>query len=135
MTNMSCDCKGSCIGFAVIASVFIGIVVAILQFTCIITLAPVFSWVVLGIAAVTLAIILGITAFGSCQAMRCVRSVFSALITGILGALLTAFIILAVGFATGVIGAIFVGLMAAFISLVITTVVCLIRCLVRSCDQ
>ena len=135
MTSLCCERRSNCVAFAVIASAFVGVILAILQFTAIITLAPVFSWVVLGVAVAALVILLLVAAFGGCEVRRCVRSVLVALITGIFGAIVSAFIILAVGFAaTSVVGAIFVGLMFAFISLVATTTACVIKCVTASCE-
>lgn len=134
--ELCCERRNNCVAFAAIASIFVGILLAVLQFTAVITLAPVFSWVVLGAAIAALVLAILVTAFGNCQVKRCVRVVLPALIIGIFGALFSAFIILSVGFAaTSIVGAIFVGLMFGFITLVATTFTCVIKCLTASCDK
>ena len=53
-----CNCKLNCVGLAVIASIIIGIVTAMLRITAVITVTPAFLWVLFGIAVVYLAIVL-----------------------------------------------------------------------------
>ena len=134
--ELCCERRSNCVVLAAVVSTFVGILLAVLQYTAVITLAPVFSWVVLGAAIAALVLTLLVTAFGNCQVKRCIRVVLPALIIGAFGALFSAFIILAVGFAaTSIIGAIFVGLMFGFITLVATSFTCVIKCLTALCDK
>ncbi len=131
MSIVNCDRRHSCTDAAVVASLIVGIVTALLTFTAVITVAPVFLWVVFGIAVAFLAVILLTAAFGGREVRLCINSVLAALLTGILGSILTSLILLAVGFAaTSIVGAIVTGAMLVFFSLIITVAACLARCLV-----
>lgn len=54
MSLFSCDSKCNCTIAAIIVSAIVGVVTAFLQITGVITVAPVFLWVVFGIAVVYL---------------------------------------------------------------------------------
>ncbi len=131
MAIFSCENKPSCVTLAVIASAILGVIAAFLQITAVITAAPAFLWVALGIAIVYLAVLL-FTA-RCCRATipcRCDNSALTAVLTGILGTTLTSVILLAVTFAaTSIVGAILVGLLVLFLSLLVSATACLIsRC-------
>lgn len=126
MSNNNEYCVG-CIGAGVIASLVIGIIAAILRFTAVITLTPAFLWVTLGVAIVYLGILL--LASGARRTSDCFCRSLSAVLTGILGTILTSVILLGIAFvATSVIGAIITGALLFFFSLIVTSVVCLIKC-------
>ena len=76
-----CNCKGSCTLLAVIASVIIGVVAAFLQVTGVITVAPVFLWVALGVAVVYLGVLVLATALageaGGCGSICTVLSIIA----------------------------------------------------------
>lgn len=136
MTFIGCENKRDCTGFAIIASLIIGIIVAFLQITAVITVTPVFLLVVFGIAVVYLAVTLIAASFaqriGSCR-NSC--STLSALLLGILGTILFSAILLAITFAaTSVIGAIIVGVLLFFFSLMLTNTACFIKHLIN-CDN
>ena len=127
MSNNDCSCRPSCGTIAVIASIIIGVITAILRFTAVITLTPAFLWVVLGIAVAYQAVLV-ITTSASCKS-GCICSILPFLQTGILGAILTSVILLAITFAaTSVLGAIIAGVTLAFLSLIFTATACLIKC-------
>lgn len=132
MSERNCCCaKSSCTGLAIIVSVIIGIIAAFLRITAVITVTPAFLWVVFGIAVVYLAVTL-VTAstIKTYNAAECICSILPVLLIGILGAVLTAVILLAVEFAaTSVIGAIITGLLLLFFSLTLTVTACFARCL------
>ncbi|MBO5007667.1 MAG: hypothetical protein J6D26_02425 [Clostridia bacterium] len=130
MANLSCSCRSDCAGLAIVASLILGIVAAFLRITAVITVTPAFLWVVFGIAVVYLAVTLVTSAIvRSAGAYSCVCSVLPVLLTGILGSVLTAVILLAVTFvATSIIGAIITGALIFFFSLVITSAACLVKC-------
>jgi len=124
-----CNCKISCNLVAVVAGLVIGIVTAFLQITAVITVTPVFLWVVFGIAVAYLALALATTSCGSCPALcggGC--SSLSFLLVGALGTALLAGVLLAIPFAaTSVIGAILLGTLLFFFSLTLISTACLIR--------
>ncbi len=127
------NCRSSCLILAFAASIVVGIVGAILQFTAIITVTPVFYWVTFGIAVALLAILLiaSLTHDDSALQNYCC-SALTALIAGILGTILLSAILLAVGFAaTSVLGAIVLGALLAFFTLALTS----IACIVKSCGS
>lgn len=133
MSLFCCDCKCNCpcAVASIIASVAIGVIAAFLQITGVITVAPVFLWVVLGIAVVYLAVL--VATFGSArnrEGCECKCASIGALLYGILGSVLFSIVLLAVGIvATSVVSAILVALLVLSFSLVITSSACLVRCL------
>ena len=134
MANVNCGCKFNCTGLAVITSLIIGIVGAFLTITAVITLAPLFLGIVIGIALIFLIALLLTVGSGNCISRRC-ETALDALLVGIIGTVVTAALLLAVTFAaTSVIGAIVVGLLLFFVSLIITESACLARCLAECND-
>ena len=131
--NCSCTCcrDSVCPLIAIAASIVIGIITTLLTITAVITVTPAFLWVVLGIAVVYLAInLITATLSGCCGKKRCAGTSLSLILFGILGAILTSIILLAVTFAaTSVTGAIITGAMLFFLSLFISSTACLIKCL------
>ena len=130
MPTCNCNFRCSCTLFAIIASVILGVVAAFLQITGIITVTPVFLWVVFGIAVGYLGILLatGGRTEGCCAAVRTV-------LAGILGTILFSVILLAVGIvATSVVSAILVGLLVLFAALTVTGAACFVRC-VSDCES
>lgn len=120
----------NCTLLSVVVSIAVGVIAAVLLFTAVITVAPVFYWVALGISIGFLAIALAtsLTACG-CSAGRCRGSALGAFIVGALGAILTSLILLGVSFAaTSVIGAIVFGVLLFFLSLLATSTACVIKC-------
>ena len=134
MANFCCTCKSDCAGLAIVASIIIGIITAFLQFSAVITVTPAFLWVVLGIAVVYLAILLAVSPV--IRRSGCVCNNLSVILVGILGAILTSIVLLAITFAaTSVIGAIITGALLAFFSLIVTTVACLIKCIIGCANK
>lgn len=131
MTMCNCNRSISCPVAALIVSAIIGVLAAFFQITGVITVTPVFLWVVFGIAVVYL----GILVVSSALARRneqsaCVCPVLQVVLAGILGAILASVILLAVGIvATSVLNAILVGLLVFFFTLTLTGSACLVRCL------
>ena len=126
-----CGSRRSCVLAAFVASLVIGIVTAFLRITAVITLTPVFLWVVFGIAVGYLAV-LTLAAFLTRNADGCVGtgSPLTAVLAGILGTVLLSVVLLAITFvATSVVGAILTGGLLFFFSLTVTATACLIRCL------
>lgn len=130
--NISCNFRLSCTGLAVVASIIVGIITAILRITGVITLTSAFLWVALGIAVVYLALLLVSTALR--RRNRCCAAL-GALLIGILGTILLSVVLLAVAFATtSILGAIITGLLLAFASLIFTATACYINCSTE-CDE
>lgn len=126
-----CNCKCNCTAAALIVSTVIGVLTAFLQITGVITVAPVFLWVVFGIAIGYLAV-LAVTA--ALQRRReqtaCTCAGVNGLLAGILGSILLAVVLLAVGIvATSVVSAILVGLLLFFFTLTVTATACYVRTL------
>ena len=132
-----CSCKSNCSVGAIIASVILGVIAAILRTTAVITVTPAFLWVVLGVAVVYLALLLmNSSTLSGTHSKSCVCPILTVLFTGILGAILTSVILLAITFvATSIIGAILTGALIAFFSLIFTETVCLIKCQTRCKDN
>lgn len=129
--NCECRCNCSCTLASIIASVIIGVVAAFLQITGVITVTAVFLWVVLGIAVVYLAVLVGTVGIArEREGCECRCTSIGALLFGILGSVLLSVILLAVGVVAGsVVSAILVGLLLISFSLVISASACLVRCL------
>ena len=122
MSN-NCGCARDCVFWAFIVSLAIGVLVAFLTVTAVITPAPVAAVVALSFAAIYLAALAVFRRSGGCC-----RALL-ALIIGLLGTILTALILLAFSFvATSIIGAIITGLLAAAVTLSLTASGCYIRC-------
>lgn len=131
MALFSCNCRRDCALTAAIASLIIGIVAAFLQITAVITVTTAFLWVALGIGVVYLAVLLVTTALARrAERKPCLCDTLSAVLTGILGTILFATVLLAVGItATSVVSAILVGLLVAFLALIFASSACLVKCL------
>ena len=128
MFTNNCNCTMGCPEKSVVVSIIIGIIAAVLRYNATIVVTPAFLWVIFGIATVFLAITL-LTSWccGERRAECCER--LDLLLTGILGTILTAIILLAITFpATSVLGAIITGIALFFFSLTITSAACLIKC-------
>ena len=128
-----CSCKSNCSVVAVIASIILGAIGAVLTTTAVISLTSAFLWVVLGIATVYLALLLILsTRFSNVATKGCICPVLSVLLTAILGAVLTSLILLGITFATtSIIGTIISGALIGFLSLIFAESVCLIKCLTK----
>ena len=122
MSN-SCGCTRDCVFWGLIVSLAIGVLVAFLRVTAVITLGTTALVVALGYAAVYLALLMVFRrSSGCCRALL-------ALIIGLLGTILTALILLTFSFAaTSIIGAIITGLLAASVTLSLTASGCYIHC-------
>lgn len=131
MSIFGCHCKCSCQLAAVVASVVVGVVTAFLQITGVITVAPVFLWVALGVAVVYLGVLVVAAALsGREEASGCLCTALNGLLIGILGTVLLALVLLAVGIvATSILSAILVGILLFFFSLTLTSSACLVRSL------
>ena len=130
MALFNCSCRRDCTFLAVIASLILGVVAAFLQITAVITVTPAFLWVALGIAVGYLGVLQIATALTRrTQCKPCKISSLETVLTGILGTILIAAILLAVGItATSIVSAILVGLLVAFLTLTFAGSACLVIC-------
>lgn len=130
----NCDCRYNCNGLALVASLIIGIIGAVLSFTGVITIAAVFYSAVFVVAAVYLAVLVIGFFVNRNQPKPCVCRSLSLVLGGVLGSILTSLILLAAGFAvTSVLGTVIIGAALFFVSLLFTSTACLVRCL-AGCD-
>ena len=135
MNGSDCGCRRECLLIAVSASIVVAIVAAVLSFSAIITVLPAFLWVALGSAAVVLLVLLVSSLFlRGGYISNCLCGALPVLLTGILGAILTSVVLLAISFAaTSVLGEIITGALAGLVTLIITSLVCLLRCTLGCC--
>lgn len=131
MSILNCSCRRDCTLWAVIASIIIGVVVAFLQITATITIAPAALIVAFGIAVGYLGAILYVSTRTDRQRIsNCLCSAVAAVLAGVLGTVLSSVILLGITFAaTSVIGAIIAGILAASFALILSATACLIKCL------
>ena len=136
MPLCNCNCRCGCAGVALIVSAILGVLAAFLQITGVITVAPVFLWVALGISVAYLAVLLVASALSDCpDTSPCRGAALNALLAGILGTILLSLILLAVGIvATSVVSAILVGLLVFFLGLALVSTACYVRAL-AGCDR
>ena len=131
--NCSCSCR--CPLAAIVVSAILGVVTAFLQIAGVITVAPAFLWAALGVAVVYLGVLLVAAALAGRETPgRCTCEALNALLVGILGAILFALVLLAVGIvATSILSAVLVGVLLFFLALVFSSTACLVRSLL-SCS-
>ncbi len=132
MSEVTCvprrDCD--CTLISLIVSVIIGIVTAFLRITGVITIPPVFFWVIFGISVGLLAItLIAVALTRSTDNCLCKEKALSTQLLSILATVLLSLILLAIPFVTtSVIGAILTGLALLFFSLSLGSTACLIKC-------
>lgn len=136
MNIFGCNCRLGCTAGAAIAAAIIGVLTAFLQITGVIALTPAFLWVAFGIAVVYLAVLAVTAALATRrEAQPCQCRPLRIVLAGILGTILFALVLLAVGIvATSVVSAILVGLLLFFFTLVLAGTACLVRCL-GDCEE
>ena len=118
------------------ARAVIGIVAAVLRITGIITVTPVFLWVVFGIAVVYLGVAFVVSTSRITDYGNCLRSLLVALLVGALITILAAVILLAVTLgATSTVGAILTAVLLASFSLMLTSTACLALCSASTNDM
>ena len=131
MSLFGCNncCKCSCVIFAIVSSIILGIATAFLQITGTITITTVFLWVALGIAVVYLGILTLSTALTRRDSQYgCLCDSLGAALAGILGSVLFSVVLLALGIvATSILSAVLAGLVVGFLALTITSTACLVK--------
>lgn len=133
MCKIGCNLR--CFLTALIASLLVGVVGAVLRFTAAVTVTPAFLWVLFGVSVGLLALLFLTAVFSRYRDVRlCLCNSTRALLVGLLGTILTSVILLGIPFAaTSVIGAVITGALLFFFSFALSTVACIIRC-VTDCD-
>ena len=136
MSTCSCRYKSTCIIFALISSIIVGIIASFLQITAAITITPVFLWVLFASAVALLAILLLSSALTTKLGRNCdACAILNAILAGILGSILFALILLTTGIvATSILTAILIGLLLFSYTLALTALACYIRCTLN-CDD
>ena len=130
-----CNCRFSCTAVAAVLSVIAGIVTALLTVTGTIVVAPVFFLLAVSIAVVALVLLFLGAVFGRLGCSDCRRNGINTILVGIIGALISGIILIAVGFAaTSIIGAILTGFLLAFLTLIFVSTACFIRCAIDCGD-
>lgn len=118
---------------AIVASIVIGVIVTALTFMATITVTPAFLWVLFGIAVVYL--VLSPILVRNSNPRGCTRSSVPALLTGLLGTILTSVILLGITFAaTSFLGAVITGALLGFFTLVVTSTACITKCTAYDCE-
>ena len=125
MLSKDCDCSLGCTGIALIASIAVGVLAAILRYSAIINVTPAFLWVTFGIAIG----LLGISLLTRGRNNTCECKAQTPFLVGVLGTILTSIILLGITFAaTSLIGAIITGALLFFFSYMIISAACKISC-------
>ena len=126
----NCNCRFNCSLFAVISSVVLGVIAAFLQISGVITVTTAFLWVALGIGVVYLLGLVTASALGrDCMRPGCLCRALNGVLAGVLGTILLALVLLAVGItATSVVSAILVGVLVFFLWLTVASSACYVRC-------
>ena len=125
-----CNRKCPCTAIALIVSAILGVIAAFLQIAGVFTATLVFPAVVFGIAVVYLGVLAVTTALTTCESGGCRCAGLNTVLAGILGSILFAVVLLAVGIvATSVASAILVGLTVFFFALTLTATACYVRSL------
>ena len=137
MTTLSSGCRRSCTTIAVEVSLIVGILAAILRYTSVIFASTTLLLTILGISVGFLAIMLVASVFDRCPGLynNCICRALTALLIGILGAILLSLVLLAITVTvSGLLGAILIGALLFFFSLTLTATACLIICITRCGD-
>ena len=129
MSLFCCEGKKNCTCISIIISAIVGIVASFLQIGGLFIFIPLIAVVFLAVAILFLLATLIAAGLGRITAQySCVCSALNALLTGIIGTVITSIIVLAFGIiAIGVISSIFTGLLVFFTALMILSTVCLIK--------
>lgn len=131
---INCGEKKDCLGIALVISIIIGIIAAFLIITGVVSVLPVFLWVMFGIAVGYIAtILLAVAVGGRNTAYNCAETSLGAALISALGTVLLALVLLLVTFsATSVAGAIINGLLFFSFFTMLTSSACLIKCLAKT---
>ena len=129
MTSSNCSPRCSCTALTVIGSIIVGIITAILVTTATVAITPAFLWVLFGIAALYLPVLLLFTALRRGMGGPCICRTLTALLIGLLGTILLALVLLGVALpATGFLLPFLAGVLLFFFALTVGSSACLIRC-------
>lgn len=121
-----CNCRPNCTTLSVIAAAVLGVLAAFLLLGGVIAISAALIGVFFGIAVGYLAVVTVAAALARRQG--CCNSL-GAVLTGTLGTIATAVVLLVVDIAAGVLGAILGGLLVFFFALTLAATACYARCL------
>lgn len=129
MAIFGCNNKRNCALIALIVSAIVGVLTAFLHITGVVTATPLFVGVLGGIAIVYLAVLVIAAALARrAETTGGPTATINLLLAGILGTILFAVVLLAVGItATGVLTALLVGALLFFFTLMLTATACYVR--------
>ena len=132
MTNNNCSCRITCTGLAIVASIVIGIIAAILRYTAVITLTTPFLWAIFGIALGFIFLLLILAPnYRGFSSRCCVCPNINTALIGAVATIFLALVLVGVTFvATSVIGAIIAGAFIGAFSLTVLSIACLVKCAV-----
>ena len=125
----NCGCRPTCSALAVIAAAVLGVLAAFLLLGGVIALSTMLIAVAFGIAVGYLAVVTVAAALARRQG--CCMSL-GAVLTGALGTVVTAAVLLLAGIAGGVLGSILGGALVFFFTLTLAATACYARCLCES---
>ena len=125
----NCCCRPTCSALAVIAAAVLGVLAAFLLLGGVIALSTMLIAVAFGIAVGYLAVVTVAAALARRQG--CCMSL-GAVLTGALGTVATAAVLLLAGIAGGVLGSILGGALVFFFALTLAATACYARCLCES---
>lgn len=131
----NCNCRFNCTLFAIISAAILGVIAAFLQISGVFFATTAFFWVAFGIGAVYLAglLITSVLRRGN-SAPSCLCRALDALLSGALGTILLALVLLTVDIAaTSVLGSVLVGVLVFFLWLTVASAACYVRC-AGDCD-
>ena len=128
----NCSCRPSCSGLAVIAAAVLGVLAAFLQLGGVIAFTAALIGVFFGIAVGYLAVVTVAAALarrhGCCVSL-------GAVLTGALGTIAAAVVLLVVDIAAGsILGAILTGVLVFFFTLTLAATACYARCLCETAE-
>ena len=123
----NCSCRPSCSGFAVIAAAVLGVLTAFLVLGGVIAISVALIGVFFGIAVGYLAVVTVAAALAHRQGCCCAS--LGTVLTGALGTVTAAVVLLVTGIAGGVLGSILAGVLVFFFALTLGATACYARCL------
>lgn len=127
----NCKCRCVCTVYAILSSILLGIVAALLSICRCIYPKPIFFWVLLGISVLYLAVLMIVSAFKKEERQcPCKSRILNTLLAGILGTVLLCVLLLGIGHGIPYgLEAVLFGVLIAFFSLTVTSTACLVKIL------
>ncbi|MGN1194407.1 MAG: hypothetical protein ACI4SB_02895 [Acutalibacteraceae bacterium] len=138
MALNDCDCKFRCVCtvYAIISSIILGLVAAVLSVCRVICFKPVFFWFLLVISIVYLAVLIIAAVLKKDERQcKCKCQILNTLLAGILGTVAISILLLGIGHCIPCgLSAVLIGVLIAFFSLTVTSTACLVK-LLTMCEK